>query len=94
MRGTPNADLYGPLKDEYLKGKEAGTDVWFHKNRLVSVLSSNYPIISNDGSGVQGRRTLGSGNTSRLASERRGTEYFTFRGCQHRSGQSYKAPST
>lgn len=33
MRGTPNADLYGPLKEEYLKGKEAGTDIWIHKNR-------------------------------------------------------------
>lgn len=36
MRGAHNSDLYGPLQDEYLKGKEAGTDFWIHKNRLAS----------------------------------------------------------
>ncbi|KAI0052864.1 Isochorismatase hydrolase [Auriscalpium vulgare] len=34
MRGAANADLYGPLQTEYLKGSEAGTDVWIHKNRM------------------------------------------------------------
>ena len=33
MRDQPNAELYGPLQDEYLKGKEAGTDLWIHKHR-------------------------------------------------------------
>lgn len=33
MRGSYNADLYGPLQAEYTKGKEEGTDVWIHKNR-------------------------------------------------------------
>ena len=33
MRDQPNAELYGPLQAEYLKGKEAGTDFWIHKNR-------------------------------------------------------------
>ena len=33
MRDQPNAELYGPLQGEYLKGKEAGTDFWIHKNR-------------------------------------------------------------
>lgn len=35
MRGAANSDLYGPLQDEYLKGKELGTDVWIHKNRFA-----------------------------------------------------------
>ena len=35
MRGELNSALYGPLQDEYLKGSEAGTDVWIHKNRYV-----------------------------------------------------------
>ncbi|KAF8529610.1 Isochorismatase hydrolase [Hysterangium stoloniferum] len=34
MRGAANSDLYGPLHDEWLKGEKAGTDVWFHKNRV------------------------------------------------------------
>lgn len=36
MRGAANSDLYGPLQDEYLKGKEMGTDVWIHKNRFAA----------------------------------------------------------
>lgn len=35
MRGALNSDLYGPLQDEYLKGKEQGTDQWIHKNRYA-----------------------------------------------------------
>ncbi|KDQ63581.1 hypothetical protein JAAARDRAFT_53778 [Jaapia argillacea MUCL 33604] len=34
MRDAYNSALYGPLHDEYLKGKEEGTDVWIHKNRM------------------------------------------------------------
>ena len=34
MRGTRNAELYGPLQVEYLSGEKAGTDVWIHKNRM------------------------------------------------------------
>lgn len=34
MRGSKNAALYGPLHDEWLKGKEDGTDLWFNKNRV------------------------------------------------------------
>ncbi|GJJ12793.1 hypothetical protein Clacol_007038 [Clathrus columnatus] len=44
MRGTPNADLYGPLKDEWLKGKEAGTDIWFHKNRVGGLWGPGTPL--------------------------------------------------
>ncbi|KAF8529995.1 Isochorismatase hydrolase [Gautieria morchelliformis] len=33
MRGARNSDLYGPLQNEWIKGREAGTDVWIHKNR-------------------------------------------------------------
>ena len=33
MRDQPNAELYGPLQAEYLKGKDAGTDIWIHKKR-------------------------------------------------------------
>lgn len=33
MRGARNADLYGPLQEEWIIGKEQGTDVWIHKNR-------------------------------------------------------------
>ena len=35
MRGARNSELYGPLQEEWMKGKEAGTDVWIHKNRCV-----------------------------------------------------------
>ncbi|KIJ53945.1 hypothetical protein M422DRAFT_241204 [Sphaerobolus stellatus SS14] len=34
MRDSKNAALYGPLHDEWLKGKEEGTDLWFNKNRV------------------------------------------------------------
>ncbi|PFH54449.1 hypothetical protein AMATHDRAFT_72251 [Amanita thiersii Skay4041] len=34
MRDAVNSQLYGPLQDLYLQGKEAGTDVWIHKNRM------------------------------------------------------------
>ncbi|KAL5535373.1 hypothetical protein ACEPAF_3467 [Sanghuangporus sanghuang] len=37
MRGAKNSDLYGPLQDEYEKGKEMGTDVWIHKNRMSGI---------------------------------------------------------
>ena len=33
MRDALNSELYGPLQEEYLKGKDLGTDVWIHKNR-------------------------------------------------------------
>jgi hypothetical protein len=33
MRDTLNAALYGPLQEEYEKGRVAGTDFWIHKNR-------------------------------------------------------------
>ncbi|KAJ6604623.1 Isochorismatase hydrolase [Mycena vulgaris] len=34
MREAKNSELYGPLQAEYLKGKDAGTDFWIHKNRM------------------------------------------------------------
>jgi len=34
MRDAYNSALYGPLQEEYLKGKKAGTDFWIHKNRM------------------------------------------------------------
>ncbi|KAJ7125606.1 Isochorismatase hydrolase [Mycena crocata] len=34
MRDAKNSQLYGPLQAEFLKGKEAGTDFWIHKNRM------------------------------------------------------------
>ncbi|KAK0208239.1 Isochorismatase hydrolase [Desarmillaria ectypa] len=34
MRDALNSDLYGSLQEEYLKGKEQGTDFWIHKNRM------------------------------------------------------------
>jgi hypothetical protein len=38
LRGARNSELYGPLQDEWIKGREAGTDAWIHKNRRVSAL--------------------------------------------------------
>ena len=35
MRGAYNSDLYGPLQTLYEQGRDAGTDVWIHKNRCV-----------------------------------------------------------
>ncbi|KAF5313048.1 hypothetical protein D9619_003558 [Psilocybe cf. subviscida] len=37
MRDEYNSELYGPLQAEYLKGKEAGTDFWIHKNRMSGI---------------------------------------------------------
>ncbi|KAI5121245.1 hypothetical protein M0805_002292 [Coniferiporia weirii] len=34
MRGARNSELYGPLQTEYESGKEQGTDIWIHKNRM------------------------------------------------------------
>ncbi|KAJ6575085.1 Isochorismatase hydrolase [Mycena capillaripes] len=34
MRDAKNSELYGPLQSEWLKGKDAGTDFWIHKNRM------------------------------------------------------------
>jgi len=34
MRDAKNSELYGPLQAEFLKGKDAGTDFWIHKNRM------------------------------------------------------------
>ena len=33
MRGEFNSELYGPLQGLYEQGRDAGTDVWIHKNR-------------------------------------------------------------
>jgi hypothetical protein len=33
VRDAYNSELYGPLQAEYLKGKQAGSDTWIHKNR-------------------------------------------------------------
>jgi hypothetical protein len=35
MRDQYNSELYGPLQEQYLAGREAGTDFWIHKNRSV-----------------------------------------------------------
>lgn len=35
MRDAYNSELYGPLQDEFVKGRQAGTDFWIHKNRYV-----------------------------------------------------------
>lgn len=37
MRDARNSELYGPLQEEYLKGKKEGTDVWIHKNRMSGI---------------------------------------------------------
>jgi len=37
MRGEHNSELYGPLQKLYLEGKEKGTDVWVHKNRMSGI---------------------------------------------------------
>ncbi|KAK7064251.1 Isochorismatase hydrolase [Favolaschia claudopus] len=34
MRDARNSELYEPLQAEWLKGKNAGTDFWIHKNRI------------------------------------------------------------
>ncbi|EIW86751.1 Isochorismatase hydrolase [Coniophora puteana RWD-64-598 SS2] len=37
MRGSRNAELYGPLQDAYRAGEAAGADVWVHKNRMSGI---------------------------------------------------------
>ncbi|KZP01055.1 Isochorismatase hydrolase [Calocera viscosa TUFC12733] len=44
FRGEPNSDLYGPLQAEYEKGKEAGTDVWLHKDRMSGIWGRGTPL--------------------------------------------------
>jgi len=34
MRGEKNSDLYGPLQGLYEEGRDKGSDVWIHKNRM------------------------------------------------------------
>ncbi|KAJ6509506.1 Isochorismatase hydrolase [Mycena vitilis] len=34
MRDAKNSELYGPLQAEWLRGRDAGTDFWIHKNRM------------------------------------------------------------
>lgn len=36
MRDQLNSALYGPLQHLYETGRDAGTDVWIHKNRLAA----------------------------------------------------------
>jgi hypothetical protein len=38
MRDAKNSELYEPLHTEWLKGEEAGTDFWIHKNRYIPTL--------------------------------------------------------
>lgn len=40
VRGSLNAQLYGPLQDEWLKGKDCGSDIWIHKNRMGGLWGS------------------------------------------------------
>lgn len=37
MRDQRNAELYGPLQQDYMKNKDAGTDIWIHKNRMSAI---------------------------------------------------------
>ena len=59
MRGEYNADLYGPLHQLYHEGKKEGTDVWIHKNRLVSTPPSiaSYLLTLYRISGIWGCQT-------------------------------------
>ncbi|KAH6134517.1 hypothetical protein HBI64_060200 [Parastagonospora nodorum] len=44
MRGEWNARPYGPLYDEQVKGVAAGTDLYFHKNRLSGLWGAQTPL--------------------------------------------------
>ncbi|TBU63890.1 Isochorismatase hydrolase [Dichomitus squalens] len=37
MRGEYNSELYGPLQGLYEEGRQEGTDVWIHKNRMSGI---------------------------------------------------------
>jgi len=37
MRGEYNSELYDSLQELYMQGKEQGTDVWIHKNRMSGI---------------------------------------------------------
>lgn len=41
MKGTWNAQVYGPLHEEWEKGRAAGTDVWFDKARMSGFKDDN-----------------------------------------------------
>ncbi|KZT58685.1 Isochorismatase hydrolase, partial [Calocera cornea HHB12733] len=43
-RGSWNAEMYGPLQDSYLKGKELGTDFYFDKNTASGLWGVMTPL--------------------------------------------------
>ncbi|EJD55267.1 hypothetical protein AURDEDRAFT_50090 [Auricularia subglabra TFB-10046 SS5] len=43
MRGEWNAQLYGPLQEAYEEGRDKGTDVWIHKNRISGLWGPGGP---------------------------------------------------
>ena len=46
MRDAYNSELYAPLQAEYVKGKEAGSDIWIHKNRYVYLLARTWLYLT------------------------------------------------
>lgn len=61
MRDEYNSELYGPLQEEYLHGKEAGTDVLIHKNRYGAAWLPEYinPTITESTFLCQDKRAVG-----------------------------------
>ena len=45
MRDQFNSALYGPLQHLYEEGEKAGTDVWIHKNRHVTLSSRPFNML-------------------------------------------------
>jgi hypothetical protein len=80
MREAKNSELYGPLQAEYLKGKEAGTDFWIHKNRYVSSLFF-LAVAPKPKCKWQDERSLGIPVLSGLVPPRERADYTLVRWC-------------
>jgi hypothetical protein len=96
MRGEYNSELYGPLQEEYLRGKESGTDVWIHKNRsaLLGCIPQSTLVQSVTESIGQDERVVGLSERIGPISSREWHHNSLVRWCQRRSGIWLRAPST
>jgi hypothetical protein len=84
MRGEYNSDLYEPLQEAYLKGKEAGTDIWIHKNRYY--LLENMPLPPPLTFSSQNERIVGIPNCSGSISQRERPIHAPLCRCECRPG--------
>lgn len=79
LRGSLNAQLYGPLQEEWLKGKERGSDIWIHKNKCEDRLRGDNVI--SQGTFLQNGRFMGIRNFFGFILKRRRDQNALFCRC-------------